>query len=534
MDDLVDQVRWILDSAIDAAITMSEHGTVTGWNGHAETTFGWTREEAIGRDLSELIMPERYRQRHKDGLRQFLETGEARIIGRNIEIEALHRDGHEFHVELGVCSLRVGDQNIFSAFLRDISERTEREQSLRDSQRKLTEAQRVAHLGSWEWDIAENNVTWSEELHRIYGTTPEDFEASYEAFLERVHPDDQERVAGLVEAAYGGASLDFLHRLVRPDGEIRILHAHGELIRDDEGNPSRMVGTALDVTKLKEAEAEISKLNATLERRVAERTAELEAAVAELETTQNELVLRDKMAALGRLVAGVAHEINTPLGAIKSNHQTLKLIVEKFEASFADKAATSRAHDRLIESAGNMLDITGQAIERIAGVVSGLRRFTRLDQAEVDSIDIVAAINETLPLLRHETDGRITIHVDETKSPLLECYANQINQLLMNLLVNASQAIDGPGDIFVNAAQQDEFVTIVIRDTGRGIAPEDLGRVFDPGFTTKGVGVGTGLGLSIVHQIVEAHHGSIKVSSELGSGTTFRVRLPVRLEPTEG
>ncbi len=526
MDDFVDQVRWILDSAIDAAITMSEDGTVTGWNGHAETTFGWTRDDAIGRDLSELIMPERYRQRHRDGLRRFLETGEARIIGRNIEIEALHRDGHEIHVELGVASLRVGDQNIFSAFLRDISQRTEREQSLRDSRRKLTEAQRVAHLGSWEWKIAENKVTWSEELHRIYGTTPDDFEASYEAFIERVHPEDRERVAGLVEAAYGGASLDFLHRLVRPDGEIRILQAHGELIRDAEGNPSRMVGTALDVTKLKEAEAEISKLNATLERRVEERTAELEAAVAELETTQNELVLRDKMAALGRLVAGVAHEINTPLGAIKSNHQTLKLIVEKLEVS----SQTAGVHDGLIENANKVMAVTGQAIERIAGVVSGLRRFTRLDQAEVDTIDIVAAIKETLLLLRHETKGRITIHLDETASPMLECYANQINQMLMNLLVNASQAIDGPGDIFVNASQQDEFVTIQIRDTGRGIAPADLGRVFDPGFTTKGVGVGTGLGLSIVHRVVEAHRGSIDVNSERGRGTTFQVRLPVRLE----
>ena len=430
--------------------------------------------------------------------------------------------------------MRVGAQNIFSAFLRDISQRTEREQSLRDSQRKLTEAQHVAHLGSWEWDIAKNKVTWSEELHRIYGTTPEDFEASYEAFIERVHPDDRERVAGLVEAAYGGAALDFLHRLVRPDGEIRILQAHGELIRDAEGNPGRMVGTALDVTNLKEAEAEISKLNATLERRVEERTAELKAAVAELETTQNELVLRDKMAALGRLVAGVAHEINTPLGAIKSNHQTLRLIVERLEASLSDKAETADAHDGLIESAGNVLDVSGQAIERISGVVIGLRRFTRLDQAEVDTIDIVAAIKGTLPLLRHETKGRITIHVDETVSPMLECYANQINQMLMNLLVNASQAIEGTGDIFVSASQQDEFVTIVVRDTGRGIAAEDLGRVFDPGFTTKGVGVGTGLGLSIVHRIVEAHHGSVEVSSELGSGTTFQIRLPVQLEQLKG
>ena len=530
MDDFVDQVRWILDSAIDAAITMSEDGTVTGWNGHAETTFGWTREEAIGRDLSELIMPERYRQRHKDGLRRFVETGDARIVGRNIEIEALHRDGHEINVELGVACLRVGSQNVFSAFLRDISQRTEREQSLRDSQRKLSEAQRVAHLGSWEWDIPENKVTWSEELHRIYGTTPNDFEASYEAFLERVHPEDRERVAELVEAAYGGATLNFLHRLVRPDGEIRILHANGELIRDAEGNPNRMVGTALDVTKLKQAEAEISKLNATLERRVEERTAELEAAVAELETTQNELVLRDKMAALGRLVAGVAHEINTPLGAIKSNHQTLKLIVEKLEASFPE---TAGPHDGLIDNASDVMDITGQAIERIVGVVTGLRRFTRLDQAEVDTIDIVATVKETLPLLRHETKGRIAIHIDETVSPMLECYANQINQMLMNLLVNASQAIDGVGDIFVSASQQDQFVIIEIRDTGCGVASEDLGRIFEPGFTTKGVGVGTGLGLSIVHRIVEAHHGSIEVGSELGHGTTFQVRLPVRLEPAD-
>jgi len=239
------------------------------------------------------------------------------------------------------------------------------------------------------------------------------------------------------------------------------------------------------------------------------------------------------MATLGNLVAGVAHEINTPLGALKSNNDIFIRSFVKVKSILSDPKVPSELREhpqltRLFESIEKLNAVNRTAVERIVAIVISLRKFARLDEAELDEVDIHEGLENTLTLVHHEIKNRIEVHRDYEDIPLVKCYPNQLNQVFMNLLVNASHAIEEKGDIFIKTHLRDSTVVIEIRDTGIGIPKEDLLRIFDPGFTTKGFGIGTGLGLSIVYQIIEDHKGKIEVESQVGVGTTFRLLLPVR------
>ena len=167
--------------------------------------------------------------------------------------------------------------------------------------------------------------------------------------------------------------------------------------------------------------------------------------------------------------------------------------------------------------------------ERVTGIVRSLRRFARLDEAELKEVDIHEAIDNTLPLVHHDLKNRIEVVKEYGDIPPIVCYPSRLNQVFLNLLVNASHAIEGKGEIRIRTVLQEERVRVSIQDSGVGIPQENLDKVFDPGFTTKGVGVGTGLGLSICYQIVQDHRGKIQVKSEVGKGTTFTVILPTDL-----
>lgn len=170
---------------------------------------------------------------------------------------------------------------------------------------------------------------------------------------------------------------------------------------------------------------------------------------------------------------------------------------------------------------------TQEAVSRIVKIVKSLKSFARLDQAELEFVDLHEGIDSTLTLLQHLLKDRIELIKNYGQLPELRCYVSQINQVFMNLLTNAAQAIPGRGTITITTRHEGNFAVIEIADTGSGIAPEHLTHIFDPGFTTKGVGVGTGLGLAISYRIIENHRGSIAVESEPGKGTTFTVRLPL-------
>lgn len=244
----------------------------------------------------------------------------------------------------------------------------------------------------------------------------------------------------------------------------------------------------------------------------------------ELREKQVQLAQAEKMAALGELVAGIAHEVNTPLGAIKSNNDTMQRMLAKMSAQ---PDAPQETIARWLAMGHTLTDVSSEAIERIARILGSMRNFARLDQPELEKVDLHEGIDSTLTLVNHKLKGRIEVVRDYGEIPPVECHANQINQVFMNLLVNSAQAIDGTGRITITTGLHGDEVVITVADDGCGIAAAHLKRVFDPGFTTKGVGVGTGLGLAIVHEIIAEHRGHISVESVEGEGTRVKLRLPV-------
>jgi signal transduction histidine kinase len=243
-------------------------------------------------------------------------------------------------------------------------------------------------------------------------------------------------------------------------------------------------------------------------------------------------VQQEKMAALGKLVAGVAHEMNTPIGTITSNADTLSRSLTRLRdvVKSEDCPEGVRQSSGLTKVLGVLEDISRinqLACDRIITIVSSLRNFARLDEADFQMADLHQGLESTLTLVHHELKNRIQVVKEYGDIPSIRCHPNQINQIFMNMLVNGAQAIKNEGVITIRTFREDDIVNVQFSDTGVGIPPENLPRIFDPGFTTKGVGVGTGLGLSICFKIVQDHGGRIDVDSEPGKGSTFTIRLPL-------
>lgn len=240
---------------------------------------------------------------------------------------------------------------------------------------------------------------------------------------------------------------------------------------------------------------------------------ELKSAMKELKETQIQLINSEKMASLGQLVAGVAHEINTPVASIKSNNG----IVAKLLGSIDDVD--------LKEMLSDINEIDKEAVNRISNIVTSLKKFVRLDEAELQEADINKELDLTLELIRHETKNRIEIVRNYGEIPAIKCFPNMLNQVFTNILINACQAIEGKGKIIITTEYRDKKLVVKIKDNGKGIPQNQLSKIFSAGFTTKGVGVGTGLGLAICTKIIEKHKGEITVNSEIGKGSEFIITI---------
>ncbi|MDD3014464.1 MAG: ATP-binding protein [Candidatus Gastranaerophilales bacterium] len=250
---------------------------------------------------------------------------------------------------------------------------------------------------------------------------------------------------------------------------------------------------------------------------------ELEMAMSKLRVAQAQLIQSEKMASLGKLVAGVAHEINTPIGAINSNNSIIQKCTTKYREFVNNCPDLLKFFDILVDING----VNTEAIGRINSIVKSLKNFARLDEAELKQVDIHEGLRSTIKLLNHETKDKIIIEEDFGDLSMIQCYPNLLNQVFMNILMNAIQSINGKGSIKIKTLQASNAINISISDSGCGISDVNLNKIFDPGFTTKGVGVGTGLGLSICYQILEKHKGSIIVDSKIGVGTTFTLNIPL-------
>jgi signal transduction histidine kinase len=243
-----------------------------------------------------------------------------------------------------------------------------------------------------------------------------------------------------------------------------------------------------------------------------------------------------QFAAVGRLLAGIVHEINTPIGSIFSNTEVILRSLEMIEPLLADgrPEAIDKARN-IVTTCQSLVAVDRIACERIRSVIRGLKSFSRVDGAEPRKVDLNEHLRDTIKLTQAEFRRRVCVETDLGELPEVECFPQMLNQVFLNLLVNAGQAIEGEGKITVRSRFRNDCAEISIADTGRGMSPEQKTKAFQAGYTTKPVGEGTGMGLAICRDIIEQKHGgSISFESEPGRGTTFHIRIPVRHTRSEG
>ncbi len=251
-----EKFRGLLESAPDAMVIVDSDGKIRIVNTQVDSLFGYSREELIGQSV-EMLIPERYRAKHFNHRTGYVRNAKARAMGAGLELAGLRKDGSEFPVDISLSPLETEEGTLVTAAVRDITERKRTEALLQKSEESLVEAQRSAHIGSWEWDIPTNTVTWSDEMFRRYGLEPQSIPLDYGEFLKRVPPEDRQMIDDAVQHSYREHSpFEFDHRVVWRDGSIHWLHARGNVVVDESGNPTRMFGTGQDIDERQRIEAE--------------------------------------------------------------------------------------------------------------------------------------------------------------------------------------------------------------------------------------------------------------------------------------
>lgn len=365
---------------------------------------------------------------------------------------------------------------------RDTTERNQAEAALRAAESRLAEAQRISGIGSWEWNIETDELWWSQQTYELFGMPPEAFQPTRQAVLDRMLPGDRPRVVEQIAASLAkGVPYDAEYRIRRVDGSIQQMAGQGQVVRDAAGKPVRMVGSVQDVTNQHRQQARA--------RRV------------------------ERLAALGALAAGIAHEINNPICAAW-------LTVEAALA-MANRSPPATAIDECLASIAS-------SIQRCQAVVQSVLQLARQEHSAKSPSDLNQIARQSVETTRQFAQSRGTaVTLRERAQPsLANVCASEIEQVLVNVIRNAIQA--GAGGVEISIEQEAAgWIGVIVRDNGRGIAPEDIGRIFDPFYSRGGAAETTGLGLAISHAIIVEHGGQIDVESEVGKGTAISVKLPL-------
>jgi two-component system cell cycle sensor histidine kinase/response regulator CckA len=487
-----DLAQGYLNAAEVILLALDNDGRIALVNRHACSVLGWTAGELLGRDWFETCLPARIR----DGLRP--EAGNLPGDDRsNAETPVLTRPGEERLIEWRNTILRDDAGRVSGTFMcgADITERNKAAEALRTGEERVRLALQHADvgIGIWDMDYATGVLRWSETLEAQYGLQPGTFGGTFEAFVERIHPDDRTSVLETFGSAMkSGADFSTHSRSIRPDGSVRWLTGAGRIHLAEHGEPVRGVGISLDVT--------------------------------ERHTLEEQYHQARKMEAIGRLAGGVAHDFNNLLTVIVGNCELLLADLDPDDPHQADIAE--------IRDAGACA----------SGLTRKLLTFSRTQIIEPALLDlnVVAADMQAMLGSLIGEDVNAVFAFGRGLAPI-KADRGQVEQVILNLAVNARDAMPRGGTLTIETAEAEldehdatrhfsvnagRYVVLTVTDTGTGMTPQARARLFEPFFTTKDVGKGTGLGLATVHSIVTQNGGSVTVSTEAGSGTTFKVYFP--------
>jgi PAS domain S-box-containing protein len=480
----------IVDAALDCIVTIDHEGCITEFNPAAEQAFGYRRDEVLGKHLADVIIPPSLREKHRQGFAHYLATGEARVLGKRIEMTAVRADGSEFPIELAITRIPLEGPPSFTGYLRDITERKRAEQELRRSEAFLAEAQHLSRIGSFSWRVPTDEITWSEQLYRIF-QIDQDAQVSFELIGTRIHPEDLSVFQEHIERSRRDSSdLRLEFRLQMPDGAVKYVHVVAH-IRGDHGQ-QEYIGAVQDVTERRSSEEALSKARSELSR------------VA-------------RVTSLGVLTASIAHEVNQPLSGIVTNASTCLRMLAADPPNVEGARETAR---RTIRD-GN----------RASEVISRLRSLYGKKDPTIESVDLNEAAREVLALSSSELQRNRVIVQQELANDLPRVAGDrvQLQQVILNLLRNASEAmsaVDGRSRQLVirTEADEDGHVRLTVKDAGVGFTPQAADRLFESFYTTKNDGMG--IGLSVSRSIIESHHGRLWATPNTGPGATFSFFIP--------
>jgi PAS domain S-box-containing protein len=475
--------RAFIDHAADALFLVDPDGVILDVNLQACESLGYTRDELIGMGLSEIdpnVSPAAPQQ---------LVKPEA---GGTVTFDSRHRrkDGSVFPVEVRTRLIRIEDTLYRLSLARDLTDRKRAEEALRRSEEMLRQAEAIAHVGAWTYEVDEGVYYCSEEGGRIGGCAPGPHPA--EALNAKNHPDDLPYVKAAIEATLAGAPLEMEHRLLA-DGRVKWVHVQGQPEQDASGRVVRVVGATQDITKRRMLEEQFRQAQ--------------------------------KMEAVGRLAGGIAHDFNNMLAVINGYSELLLL-----RTPFQDPA-----HAQLQE-----IRSAGERAQALTGQLLLFSRQQSVEQRVIQLNEVIVSMEKLLFRLLGEDVMLSTLLAPDLGQVLAD--RGQIEQVLMNLAVNARDAMPQGGTLIIETANvtldrtqhqrgvlgapPGDYLLLGVTDTGTGMDDETMAHIFEPFFTTKQVGVGTGLGLATVYGVVEQSRGDIVVSSDPGWGTTFKIYLP--------
>ncbi|OEZ54338.1 ATP-binding protein [Duganella sp. HH105] len=373
----------------------------------------------------------------------------------------------------------------------------------------------------------------SNNAYNVLGYRPEQMVADPNFWFDHIHPDDAPSIFSSLALVFSEGQRAYEYRFRISDGSYLWMHDTLRLIRDEHGVPLEVIGSLTDITARKRMEEALQA-----------KGVEQQALIGELRNAHEQLLQSEKMASIGQLAAGIAHEINNPVGFVNSNMGSLKNyvvtllgVIERYEQAAAPHPALAAQLAVLRQQADleflkeDVTDLVRESMDglkRVKDIVQALKDFSHVGETEWQVADLHHGLDSTLNIVANEIKYKARVDKQYGTLPPVTCLASQLNQVFMNLLVNAAHALRELGVITLRTGAADGWVWIEVGDNGCGIAPENLNRIFEPFFTTKPVGSGTGLGLSLSYGIVNRHGGRIEVASVVGQGTRFTVHLPVQ------